>query len=36
MKKPPKFPVYDADKDGNPFQWIIDQAEKLHDKLDAA
>lgn len=32
MKKPPRFPVYDQSKDGNPFQWIIAQAAKLHAK----
>lgn len=32
MKMSPQFPVYDPAKDGNPFQWIIDQAAKLHEQ----
>lgn len=27
-----KIAGYDKIKDGNPFQWIIDQATKLHEK----
>ncbi|AEV24637.1 hypothetical protein Dsui_0217 [Azospira oryzae PS] len=33
MKKPPKFPVYDPATDGNRFEWIIKQADVLHEQL---
>lgn len=29
MVKPPKLPVYDPAKDGNPFFWIIQAADKV-------
>ncbi|HQS59713.1 MAG TPA: hypothetical protein PLU16_14770 [Gallionellaceae bacterium] len=29
MVKPPSLPVYDPAKDGNPFVWIIQAAEKV-------
>lgn len=34
-RKPPKFPVYDRAKNGNPFQWILAQSAALHDKQRA-
>ncbi len=32
MKKPPKYPVYNHSKDGNPFHWILDAAAKLRQQ----
>lgn len=32
MKNPPKFPVYDPPRDGNPFEWIVKQAAALHEQ----
>jgi hypothetical protein len=29
MVKPTKLPVYDPAKDGNPFVWVIQTAEKV-------
>ena len=29
MVTPPKLPVYDPAKDGNPFEWIIQTADKV-------
>jgi hypothetical protein len=36
MRKPPKFPVYDPARDGNPFQWILAQSAALHEQQRAA
>ncbi len=32
MAKPRKFPEYDAETDGNVFEWIITEAALLHEK----
>lgn len=31
----PPLPVYDAEKDGNKFQWIIETAERERQKRQA-
>lgn len=33
--KPPKFPVYDQKKDGNPFDWILRAAAETREKQEA-
>lgn len=32
MNNPPKFPVYDPEKDGNRFDWILKQAAIQHER----
>lgn len=34
MKTPSKYPTYDQARDGNRFQWIIDQAAALRERQE--
>lgn len=32
VSKPPKLPVYDPTKGGDPFFWILETAKKVHEE----